>query len=141
MKQRPMAACANATWTISQLASLLRPRSWAHSFIRANGRNRSSSANTLQTVVDCVVPTSTRDKGGSRTKTRCLCSDASMPPAIVNRLRKYLRPEGDKNVVRIRRRRRLLGVFWTNLPLLMYVLGCSCTSICLTSKVVSRCLP
>ena len=45
-----------------------------------------------------------------------------MPPAIILKLRKYLRPDGDKNVIRIRRRKRLLGVFWTNLSLLMCVL-------------------
>ncbi|EPT06041.1 hypothetical protein FOMPIDRAFT_125023 [Fomitopsis schrenkii] len=45
-----------------------------------------------------------------------------MPPAILLKLRKFLKPDGDKNVIRIRRRRKLLGAFWTNLPLLIIAL-------------------
>jgi len=45
-----------------------------------------------------------------------------MPPAILVKVRKYLKPDGDRNSVRIRRRRKLIGAFWAGLPSLIVAL-------------------
>ncbi|KAH9842746.1 Gaa1-domain-containing protein [Rhodofomes roseus] len=45
-----------------------------------------------------------------------------MPPAILIKIRKYLRPDGDKNAIRIRRRRKLIGALWASLPSVIVVL-------------------
>ncbi|KAH9934715.1 Gaa1-domain-containing protein [Fomitopsis serialis] len=45
-----------------------------------------------------------------------------MPPAILVKVRNYLKPDGDRNALRIRRRRKLVGAFWAGLSSLIVAL-------------------